>query len=171
MKLICLVDVHDGRSLKKGKIYEVNKLERGWFGLADESGERYIYPPHLFEKINPKTGEISRIKRGGHGQSNLDFMDENGLKYNIEMTYENGVRVGNIPNHKVKLKRTGSNHSWFPTTWSNEEIVNAAEFVAGLPENNSVADDVVMYGKYKDVRVGVIKSYGRISSIFPDLIQ
>lgn len=36
------------------------------------------------------------MKGGGHGQSNLDFLQENGIEYNIVKEYNNGVRVGVI---------------------------------------------------------------------------
>ncbi len=52
MKIKCLYDVHDGRSLKKDKIYEAAIIEKGWFALVDESGEEYVYPPKLFEVVN-----------------------------------------------------------------------------------------------------------------------
>ena len=45
---------------------------------------------------NPKTGQISRMKGGGHGQSNIKFLEENGIEYNIVKEYDNGVRVGII---------------------------------------------------------------------------
>ena len=45
---------------------------------------------------NPKTGQISRMKGGGHGQSNINFLEENGIEYNIVKEYDNGVRVGII---------------------------------------------------------------------------
>ena len=50
---------------------------------------------------NPKTGQISRMKGGGHGQSNINFLEENGIEYNIVKEYDNGVRVGNVPKHKT----------------------------------------------------------------------
>ena len=42
---------------------------------------------------NYKTGKLSKLKSGGHGQSCIDLMDKNGLKYKITKTYPNGVRV------------------------------------------------------------------------------
>lgn len=51
MKIKCLFDVHNGRSLKKDKIYEAIPLEKGWFALVDESGEEYVYPPKLFKAV------------------------------------------------------------------------------------------------------------------------
>lgn len=57
MKIKCIVDVHDGRSLKKDKIYEAQKAQKGWFVLIDESGEEYGYPPRLFEVVEDDNGE------------------------------------------------------------------------------------------------------------------
>ena len=44
------------------------------------------------------------MKGGGHGQSNIEFLEKNNVDYNINKVYENGVRVGNVPGHKVKAK-------------------------------------------------------------------
>lgn len=38
-------------SLRNGKIYDGRVLKKGWFGIVDESGEEYAYPPELFEII------------------------------------------------------------------------------------------------------------------------
>ena len=35
-------------------------------------------------------------------------MERNGIEYNIVKEYPNGVRVGNIPTHKNKFKKTGT---------------------------------------------------------------
>ena len=45
------------------------------------------------------------MKGGGHGQSNINFLEENGIEYNIVKEYDNGVRVGNVPKHKTPSKR------------------------------------------------------------------
>ena len=117
---------------------------------------------------NPKTGKVSKMKGGGHGQANLDFLDENGIEYNIVKEYENGVRVGNVPNHKVKAKRTGMNQSWFPSTWTESDIASAGEYVGNLPENINAADGITVFGEYNGVRIGVIRTNGKISTVFPD---
>ena len=44
------------------------------------------------------------MKGGGHGQSNINFLEENGIEYNIVKEYDNGVRVGNVPKHKTPQK-------------------------------------------------------------------
>ena len=117
---------------------------------------------------NPRTGEISKMSGGGHGQDNIDFLEKNGIEYNIEKTYSNGVRVGNVPDHKSKGKRTGSGQAWFPEKWSREDIRKAGEHVANMPEHENAADGVAIFGEYNGVRVGVIKTDGEIGTIFPD---
>nr|WP_286674583.1 EndoU domain-containing protein [Clostridium sp. ZBS4] len=117
---------------------------------------------------NPKTGKVSKMKGGGHGQANIDFLDANGLKYEVVDTYPNGVRVGNVADHKVKAKRTGSNQSWFPESWTESDIVNAGEYVGNLKENINAVDGFISYGEVNGVRVGVIRTNGQISTVFPD---
>lgn len=36
------------------------------------------------------------MKGGGHGQANIEFLEANGLEYNIVKVYDNGVRIGVI---------------------------------------------------------------------------
>ena len=117
---------------------------------------------------NPRTGKIQNIKSGGHGQSALDVMDTNGIKYNIVKTYPNGVRVGNIPSIKDRVKKQGTGMAWFPKTWTTKDMVRAGEHVSGLKHNRGVKDGTIIWGTYKGVRVGVIKTHGQIATIFPD---
>ncbi len=120
---------------------------------------------------NPRTGKIQNIKSGGHGQSALDVMDRNGIKYNIVKTYSNGVRVGNIPSIKNQLKRNGTGMAWFPKNWSLRDMVRAGEQVSSLKHNRGVKDGVTMWGMYKGVKVGVKKTNGQIATIFPANVQ
>ncbi len=39
----------DPLSLRKDKIYDARVLKMNWFGVVDETGEEYAYPPELFE--------------------------------------------------------------------------------------------------------------------------
>ncbi len=117
---------------------------------------------------NPKTGQISRMKGGGHGQSNINFLEENGIEYNIVKEYDNGVRVGNVPKHKTPSKRTGTGQAWFPKNWSDSKIKEAGKYVTNLPDNKNLPDGVIGYGEYDGVRVGIIKTDGKIGTIFPD---
>ena len=117
---------------------------------------------------NPKTGQISRMKGGGHGQYNINFLEENGIEYNIVKEYDNGVRVGNVPKHKTPSKRTGTGQAWFPKNWSDSKIKEAGNYVTNLPDNKNLPDGVIGYGEYDGVRVGIIKTDGKIGTIFPD---
>lgn len=44
------------------------------------------------------------VASGGHGQEGMDLLDKYKIEYHVEKTFPNGVRVGYIPNHKVKSK-------------------------------------------------------------------
>ena len=112
-----------------------------------------------------------RLSGGGHGQECIDFLEEHHIKYNINHVYPNGVRVGNVPRHKDRYKRTGNSQSWFPKDWSAKTIRDAGEHVASLKKNQNVGDGKTIWGMYKDVRVGVIKTNGKIGTIFPDSKQ
>jgi hypothetical protein len=41
----------DPLSLRNQKIYDARVLQKGWFGIVDETNEEYAYPPELFEVI------------------------------------------------------------------------------------------------------------------------
>lgn len=113
------------------------------------------------------TGRPVRLKSGGHGQAAMDLMDGNGISYNVVKTFANGVRVGNVPNHKIKRKQTGTAQTWFPASWTTHDIVKAGEHVVSLQANKKAADGKTMWGTYKGVRVGVIKTNGKIATVFP----
>ena len=112
-----------------------------------------------------------RLKRGGHGQAGMNELDKYGIEYHVVKTYSNGVRVGYNPNHKEKMKQTGMNQSWFPRSWTSKDIKHAGEHVANLKSNRHVQDGKRIYGMWKGVRVGVIKTHGQIGTIFPDAKQ
>lgn len=119
-----------------------------------------------------RPGQLPRLKSGGHGQDAIDFMDKNNIRYNIVKTYDNGVRVGNVPNHwGSSSKRKGTHQSWFPKTWGQKDIVKAAEHVCGLKQNSHAKDGQKLYGKYKGVWVVVIKTHGNVATVFPDSNQ
>lgn len=41
----------DPLSLREGKEYDARVLEKGWFGIVDETNEEYAYPPECFEIV------------------------------------------------------------------------------------------------------------------------
>ena len=112
-----------------------------------------------------------RLNNGGHSQKGMELLDKYGIKYNIVKTYPNGVRVGNVPSHKERSKKTGIGQSWFPKSWSDKDIRRAGEHVAGLKGNRRIPDGKTIYGVYKGVRVGVKRTNGKIATVFPDSDQ
>lgn len=112
-----------------------------------------------------------RLNNGGHSQKGMDLLDKYGIDYNIVKTYPNGVRVGNIPNHMQRSKRKAIGQSWFPTSWTEKDIRRAGEHVAVLKGNRKIPDGVRVYGVYKGVRVGIIRTNGKIATVFPDSNQ
>lgn len=117
-----------------------------------------------------KNGHI-RLKSGGHGQAGMNELDKYGIRYKVEKTYPNGVRVGHVLDHTKKAKRQSMGQSWFPKSWTSKDIKHAGEHVANLKSNRHVPDGKRIYGMWKGVRVGVIKTNGRIGTIFPDSTQ
>ena len=112
-----------------------------------------------------------RLNNGGHSQKGMALLDKYGIKYNIVKTYPNGVRVGNVPNHKERSKKEGIGQSWFPKSWSDKDIRRAGEHVAGLKGNRHIPDGKTIYGVYKGVRIGVKRTNGKIATVFPDSNQ
>jgi hypothetical protein len=133
------------------------------FALVHSSEGKYTKPSRKGDKL--------RLVSGGHGQTGMEQLDKYGIKYNVEKTYSNGVRVGNIPNHKNPNKRKSMGQTWFPKSWTTKDIRHAGEHVAGLKGNRHVPDGKAVYGVYKGVRVGVIRTNGKIATVFPDADQ
>lgn len=115
-----------------------------------------------------RTGKPYRLKSGGHGQDAIDYMTKQGIEFHVVKTYDNGVRVGNVPNHKDKSKQTGTGQSWFPVSWGQSDVVNATEYVVSLKRNTNKKDGEKMWGKYNGVWVCVIKTGGKVATVFPD---
>jgi hypothetical protein len=47
-------------SLRTGKVYDAALSQLGWYGIVDETGEAYVYPPELFE-IQPG-GDMAEVR-------------------------------------------------------------------------------------------------------------
>ena len=116
--------------------------------------------------VHSSKGEYvnNRLKSGGHGQEALNYMSDHGITYNITKTYPNGVRIGNVPQHKNAIKRSGNNQSWFPKDWNRDKIKKAGQVVA---KGKKYADGRVKTAKTQDVYVGIIRTKGKIATIFP----
>jgi len=119
----------------------------------------------------PIKGNRIKLKSGGHGQAGMNELDKYGIRYKVEKTYPNGVRVGYVIDHTNKAKRESMGQSWFPQNWTSKDIKHAGEHVANLKGNRHSKDGVAVYGMWKGVRVGVIRTHGQIGTIFPDSKQ
>nr|BAD83733.1 hypothetical protein [Moraxella bovis Epp63] len=108
----------------------------------------------------------NRLIGGGHGQSNIEYLDNNNIPYNIVHEYPNGVRIGNIPSHKSKSKTTGTGQAWFPKNWDEKKIQAAGEYVNKI--HNTLPDGQWAFATYDGVRVGIIKNNGVVGTIIPD---
>ena len=115
--------------------------------------------------INPRTGKISKFKCGGHGEENIKFLKDNNIDFNVAYEYNNGVRVGNVPGHKEKKKRSGNNQTWFPKCWNRKTIKKAGEKV--LKKNNNLPNGKQATSMYKNVKVGIRKTNGQVATIYP----
>lgn len=120
-----------------------------------------------FTKGNAKTKP--RLLSGGHGQENIKELKRLKTPYNILEVCENGVRLGNVPSHKSSVKRHGTGQAWFPKKWTRKTIKRAGEKVLGN-DNGSLYNGII-FGSYKKVNVGVYKTNGKPSSVFPSYNQ
>ncbi|MHC1683428.1 MAG: minor capsid protein [Clostridiaceae bacterium] len=133
------------------------------------------------KKVKPN--EI-RFKSGGHGEDNINLLQKRGIEYNIVKEYSNGVRIGNVPNHKVKEKRIGTKQAWFAKEWTQKDIKKAAEYVSNIKEKdkyileynkdlNGNIISIFKFSNYKGVTIGICYDVKlkRITTIFPDETQ
>ncbi|MEY8381493.1 EndoU domain-containing protein [Ileibacterium valens] len=142
------------------------------FALVHSNEGDFSFPEGREKKRRKKVGEkLIRLKNGGHGQTGMNLLDKYGIKYVINKTYKNGVRIGIIPDHVNPRKRRNNGQSWFPSTWTQKDIRRAAQHVAGLKSNRKVPDGRQISGVYKGVRVIVIRTHGKIATVFPDTDQ
>ena len=155
---------------KSGRYLNTKGSGRGVsdFALVHSSEGAFTRSP---VRVKGKMTIELRLKNGGHSQKGLDLLDKYGVEYHITKTYPNGVRVGNVPRHMFGPKRRNIGQSWFPKHWTEKDIRHAGEHIAGLKGNRRVADGKTIYGMYKGVRVGVIRTNGKIATVFPDSKQ
>lgn len=133
------------------------------FALVHSSEGKFTKPSRKKDRL--------RLVSGGHGQKGMDLLDKYGIEYHVVKTYPNGVRVGYIPDHKNPRKQSGTGQAWFPKKWTEKDIKRAGEHVASLRQNRHVPNGKIVFGVYKGVRVGVIKTNGQPGTIFPDSDQ
>ena len=140
-------------------------------GAAGTASQFSIVHSNEGAYTKPQNGNHIRLKSGGHGQAGMNELDKYGIRYKVEKTYPNGVRVGYILDHTNKAKRRSMGQTWFPKNWTSKDIKHAGEHVANLKGNRHSKDGVAVFGTWKGVRVGVIRTHGQIGTIFPDSNQ
>jgi hypothetical protein len=140
-------------------------------GAAGSASQFSVVHSNEGAYTKPQKGGQIRLKSGGHGQAGMNELDKYGIEYHVVKTYPNGVRVGYIPKHREKRKQQGMNQSWFPKEWTSKDIKHAGEHVANLKGNRHSKDGVAVFGMWKGVRVGVMRTHGQIGTIFPDSKQ
>ena len=140
-------------------------------GAAGVASQFSIVHSNEGDYTKPEKGNRIRLKNGGHGQTGMNELDKYGIRYKVEKTYPNGVRVGYVIDHKNAAKRKSMGQSWFPKNWTSKDIKHAGEHVANLKGNRHSKDGVAVFGTWKGVRVGVIRTHGKIGTIFPDAWQ
>ena len=169
------------RKIKKSTLQELR--EDGIFTVGS-SAARHSTVGDFSNLANPKKPAGGRnggnMTGGGHSQANLNELSNRGIAYNIEMAYDNGVRIGGVENHTAPEKRLGqSGQSWFPESWDTEKITVAGTYTANRPaiteELRNDAGDIIGYRKFQEydgVTVGIFEdAEHNIDTIFPDAAQ
>lgn len=71
-------------------------------------------------KKSPSLNNGGLPKGGGHSQAGIDELKNRGWSVQITKTYKNGVRIGNIPQHKQSFRKSGSQMSWLSKDWTDD---------------------------------------------------
>lgn len=169
------------RKIKKSTLQE---LREDGILTVGSSAARHSTVGDFSNLANPKKPTGGRnggnMTGGGHSQANLNELSNRGIAYNIEMAYDNGVRIGGVENHTAPEKRLGqSGQSWFPESWDTEKITVAGTYTANRPaiteEIRNDAGDIIGYRKFQKfdgVTVGIFEDAGHnIDTVFPDAAQ
>ena len=169
------------RKIKKSTLQE---LREDGILTVGSSAARHSTVGDFSNLANPKKPTGGRnggnMTGGGHSQANLNELSNRGIAYNIEMAYDNGVRIGGVENHTAPEKRLGqSGQSWFPESWDTEKITVAGTYTANRPaiteELRNDAGDIIGYRKFQEydgVTVGIFEdAEHNIDTIFPDAAQ
>lgn len=160
-----------------------NELKNGEYLKIPEFTLNHAIVGEFTNPKNPKKikpGDI-RLKSGGHSEENIQLLKEKGIEYNIVKEYENGVRVGNVPTHKLVAKKSGTGQAWFPKNWGKEDIENAGNYVSNIGDKSKYILEkkyntegkitaIFKFSNYKNVTVCVCYDVNRekITTIFPD---
>lgn len=170
--------------LKKIKKSTLQELREDGIFTVNSFAVKHSTTGEFSNLSNPKKPAGGRnggnMKGGGHSQANLDELTNRGISYNIEKTYDNGVRIGGVANHTSLEKRLGnSGQSWFPEDWDSDKIAAAGTYTANRPaiteelfddQNNLIG--YRKFQKYEGVTVGIFEdAEHNIDTVFPDAEQ
>lgn len=176
--------VTDEKTLKKIKNSTLQELREDGILTIETPAIKHSTIGDFTNRRNPskpaggKNG--GNMNSGGHSQANLDELFDRGISYSIEKTYDNGVRIGGVKEHKDKDKKLGqSGQAWFPENWDSDKIAIAGTYTANKPavieellDNNKNIIGYRKYQKYDDVVVGIVEDINHnIKTIFPDSEQ
>lgn len=110
-----------------------------------------------------------RMSGGGHAQKAMENCDIKGILYSINKTFSNGVRIGNVPTSKLKIKQSGNGQAWFPEDWDEDRILTAGTAVAN--DGQPLINGYHKTGVYDGIAVRILMDNGKVSTICPDLDQ
>lgn len=115
--------------------------------------------------------KTNRLEKGGHGQRGWEKLLSTGVEPVIYKEYSNGVRIGSIPNHKSKMKKTDGNkpdcdigQSWFPKDWNDDKILLAGTYAANFGTGNDITKTAV----FNDVEVVIFLNDSQVGTICPN---
>lgn len=170
--------------LKKVKKSTLQELRENGIFTVSSSAVRHSTIGEFSNLSNPKKPAGGRnggnMRGGGHSQANLDELASRGISYNIEKTYDNGVRIGGVAYHTAPEKRLGNvGQSWFPEDWDTDKIAAAGTYTANRPAiTEELYDDqnnLIGYRKFQEydgVTVGIFEdAEHNIDTVFPDAEQ
>ena len=163
---------------KLRKLYKTEKSGKMTLKSLQELAEDGIFTVSDTVLNHSTVGEFTstnRLAKGGHSQACIDILDASGSDYTIVKTYQNGVRIGYVSNHKNGTKNGDTTkpgrkdadigQAWFPPNWSDNDIRNAGTYIA----NRGSGTGNVKVGGYNGVRIGIfVDSDGKPTTIFPD---
>lgn len=116
-------------------------------------------------KAASKKWPSGRLVSGGHSQAAIQQCDSLGVEYQITETLANGVRIGNVPSSKSKMKRNDNGQTWFPEDWNEDDILLAGIYVANTAP---VTDNgYIQTGRYKGVVIRVLGDNNGPATIYP----
>lgn len=114
-----------------------------------------------------------RLVGGGHLTVVRKTLVEQGVECPILHECPNGVRFGNISNHRERQKRYHGGQSWFPDGWTEDTVLKAGKHVYATGEEvDSFGHGRAFEGMYDgvNVRINVLED-GVVNNINPSYNQ